>query len=150
MEEKRKIRTFKWSDALLIGNEQIDSQHKELIDRINHFILFLRDEKAEGASAQRKEEAVKVFKYLNGYIVEHFLAEERLMLKNDYPLLVSHREHHSQIMCEVLDCRRELIRTGISVKEFGPRLKTLLLRLVEHISTTDKELAVYLKIAPEM
>ena len=67
-----------FSENLITGNELIDSQHKELIDRINKLLDSCEDSDA-------KLTAVKTLDYLSDYTVFHFGAEEDLQKEIEYP-----------------------------------------------------------------
>ena len=60
-----------FDDNLITGNATIDSQHKELIDRIAEFVRVC--ENGEG-----KVKAIKMLDYLDEYTNFHFSAEEDL------------------------------------------------------------------------
>lgn len=63
--------TIEFDDTLITKNEVIDSQHKELIERIKNFVdsCEKRDSKIT---------AVKMMDYLIEYTDFHFTAEEKL------------------------------------------------------------------------
>ena len=63
--------TIEFDDNLITKNELIDSQHKELIDRIKKFV----DSCEEGAG---KVKAIQMLDYLAEYTDFHFSAEEKL------------------------------------------------------------------------
>ena len=60
-----------FTDNLVTGNEMIDSQHKELIERMNKLL-----ESCE--QSNDKAVAVKTLDYLADYTDYHFSAEEQL------------------------------------------------------------------------
>lgn len=71
-----------FDDTLVTGNEMIDSQHKELIERINDLLI-----KAENGSA--KVEAVKMLDHLADYTDYH------LRLKSSFRKRSAIRESRS-------------------------------------------------------
>ena len=66
-----------FSENLITGNEMIDSQHKELIKKMNQFL-----ESCENGND--KLTAVKTLDYLEDYTDYHFKAEEQLQRDIDY------------------------------------------------------------------
>ena len=58
-----------FDDSLKTGNELIDGQHKELIDKINKLVTCCE----EGGG---KLQAIKMLDYLADYTDFHFSAEE--------------------------------------------------------------------------
>ena len=65
-----------FTDNLVTGNEMIDSQHKELIEKINAVM-----ESCE--QSNDKSVAVKTLDYLEDYTNYHFSAEEQLQREID-------------------------------------------------------------------
>ena len=76
-----------FTDNLVTGNEMIDSQHKELIDRMNKLL-----ESCE--QSNDKAVAVKTLDYLADYTDFHFSAEEQLQREIEYPGFAKHHEQH--------------------------------------------------------
>ena len=80
--------TIEFDDTLITQNELIDSQHKELIDRIKKFVESCekRDSKAD---------AIRMLDYLADYTDFHFSAEEKLYI---FP----HRQKHMGVNHNVI------------------------------------------------
>ena len=74
--------------SLATGNELIDGQHKELIEKINKLVECC--EKGGG-----KLEAIKMLDYLSDYTEFHFGAEEKLQEEASYPGLEEHKKQHA-------------------------------------------------------
>ena len=74
-----------FDETLVTGNEMIDSQHKELIGRINQLLESCED-------GQGKIKAVKMLDYLLDYTEFHFSAEEKLQEEMEYPGIKEHKE----------------------------------------------------------
>lgn len=51
---------LKWDESLEIGHENIDNQHKELLDRINYFFDSIN-------SGMGKEEVLRTLDFLERY-----------------------------------------------------------------------------------
>ena len=77
-----------FTDNLVTGNEMIDSQHKELIDRMNKLL-----ESCE--QSNDKAVAVKTLDYLADYTDFHFSAEEQLQ-REDLPNTVNNMRHSAR------------------------------------------------------
>ena len=67
-----------FDDNLVTGNKTIDTQHKELIDRIQNFVIACQN-------GDSKVKAIKLLDYLNEYTDFHFKEEEALQEKAGYP-----------------------------------------------------------------
>lgn len=78
-----------FDDNLITGNATIDSQHKELIDRIAEFVRVC--ENGEG-----KVKAIKMLDYLDEYTNFHFSAEEDLQKEVNYPDYPAHHNKHEE------------------------------------------------------
>ncbi|MCI9217324.1 hemerythrin family protein [Lachnospiraceae bacterium 42-17] len=76
-----------FSENLVTGNELIDSQHKELIDRINKLL-----DSCEADNG--KVTAVNTLDYLADYTDFHFSAEEKLQQEIGYPDYDKHKSVH--------------------------------------------------------
>lgn len=70
-----------WDDAYSVGNEQLDGQHRKLIDLVN----------AVDGGGDLKV----VLDGLQRYGDEHFAAEEKLLEAAGYPELAQHRIQHA-------------------------------------------------------
>ena len=78
-----------FDETLVTGNEMIDSQHQELIDRIRQFV-------AACESGDSKIKAIKMLDYLDEYTNFHFSAEEDLQKEVNYPDYPAHHNKHEE------------------------------------------------------
>ena len=78
-----------FDDNLVTGNETIDTQHKELIDRIQNFVTACQN-------GDSKVKAIKMLDYLDEYTNFHFKEEEKLQEKSGYPERENHHEKHEE------------------------------------------------------
>lgn len=72
---------FVWKASFELGFEDIDRQHRQLLDCLNHCI----------------ESPVNnggVFEQLKTYVTQHFSVEEQLMQLVSFPELERHRQEH--------------------------------------------------------
>ncbi|MDD5298674.1 MAG: bacteriohemerythrin [Rhodocyclaceae bacterium] len=124
-----------WNDALSIGIEDIDDQHKGLIALINDVWKALMSH----AAAQNIESIVLD---LDDYTCTHFKEEEALQERYGYPGLEAHKESHAFFIGKVkeLDARiaaGEII--GLELLEF------LSDWLTYHISIVDRQYADFIR-----
>lgn len=87
-----KIDTFTWTDELSVGVNEMDDQHKVLIDKINKLVVDLNDESPN---------AYGDFQDLAGFVVKHFSDEEAFMEQSGYPGLDTHKVIHKQLLEKV-------------------------------------------------
>ena len=80
-----------WSEDYQTGIQQIDEQHRELIDAINalHSMLY---------TAQTPDELVKPFSELLQCVQRHCDTEEDLMCTYAYPDYIEQRIEHEQFL----------------------------------------------------
>jgi hemerythrin-like metal-binding protein len=119
-----------WGPALAVGVQEIDDQHKKLIDLVNQ----LNDAMHAG---QGKEALGKVLAELVRYTVYHFGTEEKLMAKYNYEMSAPHKAEHKKLVEDVgafkakFDGGNAMISTEI--------MNFLRDWLSKHIMQTDKK-----------
>jgi len=82
-----------WSEDLRVGVEEIDAQHRQLID--------IRNRLAECCSAgasERRESFHHILSELFEYSRAHFLAEEHFMQWQGFPGLEQQRQEHAEFI----------------------------------------------------
>jgi hemerythrin len=77
---------LRWTEALAVGDADIDDQHRELFRRAARLIAALR--------AGDRAEVLPTLAYLEAYVLHHFEGEERLMRQLGYPGLAEHAAAH--------------------------------------------------------
>ena len=126
-----------FDETLVTGNELIDSQHKELIERINLLLKSCED-------AQGKVKAVKMLDYLLDYTEFHFSAEEKLQEEISYPGLKEHREKHEEFKSAVKERQEMLEEEEGPTETFVAQVqKNVVDWLFTHIKGFDRSVAEY-------
>ena len=126
-----------FDETLVTGNELIDSQHKELIERINLLLKSCED-------AQGKVKAVKMLDYLLDYTEFHFSAEEKLQEEISYPGLKEHREKHEEFKSAVKELQEMLEEEEGPTETFVAQVqKNVVDWLFTHIKGLDRSVAEY-------
>ncbi len=125
---------FSWSDALDVGIEEVNRQHKILIDIINELYDLIQSGRS-GAVIRR------VLQGLVGYTDNHFGYEEHLLEKFDYPEFEDHKRKHRALI--------EKVGSFVQRVDSGEDVSQELLSFLEewlkkHIQGADKEYANYL------
>jgi len=87
-----------WKDIFSVGVKDIDDQHKKLIELIN----TLNDAFLAG---QDRSVLGDTLRDLISYTQTHFVFEEQLMEKYDYPLTAQHQREHRDLVKTVGDFR---------------------------------------------
>ena len=126
-----------FDETLVTGNELIDSQHKELIERINLLLKSCED-------AQGKVKAVKMLDYLLDYTEFHFSAEEKLQEEISYPGLKEHREKQEEFKSAVKELQEMLEEEEGPTETFVAQVqKNVVDWLFTHIKGFDRSVAEY-------
>lgn len=126
-----------FDESLVTGNEMIDSQHKELIAKINSLVESC--EKDGGKIA-----ATKMLNYLAEYTEFHFNAEEKLQEEIAYPGIEEHKKQH-QVLYKVVEELHEMLEeqegpTEAFVEQVN---KNVIEWLYKHIKGFDRSVAEY-------
>ena len=79
-----------WDNALNTGIDEIDKQHKKLVDYINELHVCITNGDIEGAQ--------EIYKKLLEYTIEHFSFEEKMFNDYNYPLTEGHIGSHKQFV----------------------------------------------------
>ena len=131
------MKTFQWTDDLLLGVELIDSQHREYFRRVNRLLLAVLE-------GQPQQELLNTFAFLQDYIVFHFDAEQHLMASDGFPASAQHVAKHEYFADQVDALVEEITENG-ALPESLEKLDDLLVGwFVDHIRETDQELAAFL------
>lgn len=125
-----------WTDSLSVGIQEIDEQHKVLINLINRlFDETVVNQAAIGVTEQVLQELVE-------YTMVHFAVEESLFRIFDYPEIEAHMRRHVDLKEQVLELQRK-IKKGETVVN-SDLLMFLKKWLTNHILQEDKLYAPYL------
>lgn len=83
-----------WKEEYVIGVEQIDEQHKKLIEIANKVYELLRND----FLTDKYDRIVEVIEELANYTVFHFKSEEEYMLSIGYKKFLSHKVEHDEFI----------------------------------------------------
>ncbi|WP_027389788.1 bacteriohemerythrin [Chrysiogenes arsenatis] len=135
-----------WSDQLATHHPLIDSQHRELLVRINAFVSYCNQ--PHEFSFEEELEALNLVLYLLDYVIDHFSAEEKLMLECDYPAFLAHRHAHSEYIANLYHFREKFRVIGLD-KEMEDYLNDKVVDwLVHHIMEEDVKIATHIENQP--
>ncbi|KAB2952983.1 bacteriohemerythrin [Heliorestis acidaminivorans] len=122
-----------WNDELLTGLGMIDDQHKKLVARIASF--------TEAVNQQDFKAIEETVNYLIGYSIQHFGAEELIMIRNGYDEFKSHREEHSWFINKVYDLQKSLLQKELSQEQLEEMRDVLVNWTLQHIKIRDKRIS---------
>lgn len=129
-----------WKDKYELGDSLIDTQHKELFQRVETFMGTLRSADSWEDKVQHVNETLEFMKV---YVVEHFRDEEVYQKSIDYPGYEAHKQIHRYMVNYVLQVSDEYERSGFDEKmmqQFGGKL---LAWLINHVASEDQRIADY-------
>ena len=127
-----------WEDKYSVHIKSIDEQHKKLISLANDLYYACTQDKDTA-----NEEFKKVIKEAVDYVKVHFVFEEELLKKYDYPEFKQHKMEHEEFIKKIL----EDVKNYETGKNFIPNKFARFLRewTLEHIAITDKKYEKFLK-----
>lgn len=82
---------MEWNEKLSTGINEIDNQHKKLIEQINILHSAMRERKA-------KDVMGKILEELKAYTKYHFSTEEKAFEKYNYLEKISHTHKHNDLI----------------------------------------------------
>ena len=122
---------------LLTGNELIDSEHKELIDRINKLVDSCE-------SGKEKTAAVRTLDFLMDYTEFHFRDEEKLQEESGYPEI--DKLQHKVFEKAVNELKEMLEEEEGPTEAFVAAVnKNITEWFLNHIQVWDKKVAEHVK-----
>jgi len=124
-----------WGNILSIGVDEIDEDHRKLIDIFNTLNHALTDNESPAYLAAVLEELINC-------TVWHFSHEERLMLKHGYDKMDEHKEIHQNLIASAKDLQGKILKGDSAIG--GDEIEFLEHWLTGHIFSDDMKLGDYL------
>lgn len=128
-----------WREAMCVGDQTVDDDHKHLVDLINAFEIAI-------AGKIDHKKVARVLLGLVEYTGEHFAREEELQLAIRYPYHESHRRSHRDVLKKLSEIVAEYIKAPEGaqrdrmVRDLANFLKEW---LVDHIIQSDLRMKPY-------
>jgi hemerythrin len=124
-----------WSPELSVGFEEIDNDHKKLIEMLNALSDAVSEVKGNAEIGQ-------VLDDLLSYTMWHFRHEERLMQTNGYHEFSEHKTQHGDLAEQATGLKKRFEDGDPDAA--GETLPFLKSWLANHILGTDKKLGAFL------
>lgn len=128
------VELYSWTDALSVGWQELDEQHKVLFDILHE----LHDAINANAGATACN---IILEQLVEHTRTHFLMEESLMRLLSYPDFDAHRVQHGNLLKQVAKVQARLEKYGFAVS--FELLHFLKAWLVNHVLHKDQRFAAY-------
>ncbi len=126
---------FAWDSSMNVGVEEIDRQHKMLVNIINELNYLVQSKRSQRVMR-------RVLSGLVDYTLMHFSYEEHLMKKSGYPDFDNHIKLHKALITQVT----EFVRRVDAGENIGEELLEFLKAwLIKHIKGQDKQYVPYMK-----
>jgi hemerythrin len=129
-----------WKDKYELGVSIIDTQHKELFQRVEAFMQALRSSATWEDKVQKINETLD---FMKSYVVEHFRDEEGYMQRIGYPGFSAHQKLHADMVDYVLAVSAKYESSGFNEQLMQQFAGKLLAWLINHVAATDQQLADY-------
>ncbi len=127
---------LEWTQALSVGVEEIDAQHRELFRRAAQLL--------DGIHEGEPEELGGLLDFLYRYAVEHFGAEEDHMRRTRFTGYARHKAEHDRFAADLVQLAREHEKRGAGAFLSLKASHWLTQWLRQHVSVTDAELGAFL------
>ena len=117
-----------WGSKYCLGLEEIDAQHKSLVDIINNTWQAIID-RADRDTTQH------LLGQLEMYTLAHFAAEETFMRVTNFPQFDAHKYEHQQFVARIVCEKNNFLADGKLTLDLMYFLKDW---LIDHILCSDK------------
>jgi hemerythrin len=97
-----------WSDDLSVGIEEIDSQHKVLVDLVNQMHEAIHQRHGSDV-------VIDILNQLTDYTRIHFAVEESLMRILNYPGYEDHRDVHEELVQHIVELQEKVASGKTSI-----------------------------------
>jgi len=129
---------IQWRESLAIDVEEIDAQHKELLQHFDRLLTACEE-------GQGMHELRNLLGFLNQYVQKHFGDEEAVQRQHNFPGYEAHRKEHGTFVERIKKLQAEIDKEGVAVYHVIETNNLLFKWLINHISKLDKELGRFLK-----
>jgi hemerythrin len=129
--------SIEWDDSFLIGIEELDYEHKVLINDINRLHLEL-------ARQDKKSEIEKCLGDIYARMQAHFALEEHVMKENHYEFFDEHKREHEKLLDGYSEYMMQILNDTV-VSFSNPIEDTLRHWVLNHIGDSDKKMSLMVR-----
>jgi hemerythrin len=126
---------IEWSDELSVGIQEIDEQHRVLVDLLNEMHTAIHEHHG-------REVSIRILQQLMEYTKIHFAVEESLMRIFEYPGYEEHKLQHEHLIKEIHDFEHKIVFEGNPIS--FQLLHFLRMWLTKHILESDMDYSPFL------
>jgi hemerythrin len=129
---------LEWSDEFLVGFDEIDHQHHELLANMNKLATMISSGDISGID--------EILAFLSDYVNFHFASEEKIMRELDYPLMSDHVHEHEKLIEQFTRLRDEITSGLHDPLYLGFRIQLFLFDwFANHTTKTDRHLGKFIR-----
>ena len=129
------MKDLAWSDVLSVQIDEIDEDHKKLVNIFNVLNRSIIDGESPDYLAAVLDELINC-------TVWHFSHEERLMLKYGYEGMEDHKAVHRRLITSARNLQQKILQSDGPMED--EHIEFLERWLTEHILTADMRLGTFL------
>lgn len=127
-----------WKDAYKIGVQQIDQQHKQLVETLARLLAALKAEEPARTAACKS-----AMDFIKNYSVVHFGTEEMYQSEIGFPEKDAHKKLHDGFVESMREYEFELMRSGYAHAVMQRFADELVRWWIYHITREDKKMAAF-------
>jgi len=125
---------IEWDDSFLIGIEELDYEHKVLINDINRLHLEL-------AGHDEKSEIERCLGDIYARMQAHFALEEHVMKEHQYKFFDEHKREHERLLDSYCGYMMQILN-DTAVTSSNSIEETLSHWVLNHILNSDKKMSL--------
>ena len=132
---------MQWTEDLSVGIDEIDSQHKELFNRINNLVVAIKEHRC-------KDEIDGTIRFLEEYAATHFAHEERYMKDLRYDGYQQHKAHHARYLANLSELKKEAGVPRVHGSSYDLSVITnqmVVDWIIDHILKVDRKFGEFMK-----
>jgi len=126
---------IEWNKTIEVGNFEIDAEHQL-------FVRIIQKIENEIINKNNKDYIVSLVNELMKYAEFHFLSEENIMQKVNYPRMFDHKKIHERLL---IDLRDKIFTLKYEYIDFSELLEFLVHWFVGHTSVEDLKFAKFIE-----
>lgn len=127
-----------WDETFILGIDEIDQQHKTIIEQFSR----LSDAVQSGDSSEALAEMTR---FLVEYATMHFATEEKYMQQYGYPDIEIQRNEHAEFTCDADMFMNKIDAEGAS-RKLGIEISGKMVKwLINHVRNHDRDMVDYVR-----
>ena len=127
---------FRWSEEISVGDELLDSQHRQLLLQVNKLLEAMLEGDVEVIN--------NVIDFLDTYISQHLTHEELYMTEHKYPQVEEHKQLHKNFIDSYESFKKRLQQQGPNESLVMDVENYIGNWWMNHIGVEDKKYANYI------